>query len=188
MISRVDLKKINYDLIHHLILFICKSRPAGDFTNNGSILVFLPGVYEISKMHELISENENFHVLELHGNLSNSQQSRVFKKAPLDKVKVVLSTNVAETGITIPDVVYVIDSMRQREVRYDQKRNIKRLCDVFCSKANQKQRSGRAGRVQPGYSYHLIPIRQFEKLVLLFLISHTKGHPKLLDCRLNKLH
>jgi ATP-dependent RNA helicase DHX29 len=66
--------------------------------------------------------------------------------------------------VTIPDVVYVIDSCKAREVSYDEKRNMTRLCDVLISKANCKQRRGRAGRVKPGLCYHLVTKTGFERM------------------------
>ena len=69
--------------------------------------------------------------------------------------KIVLATNMAETGITIPDITCVIDSGRHREMRYDEKRKISRLVDCFIARSNAKQRRGRAGRVQHGICFHL---------------------------------
>jgi ATP-dependent RNA helicase DHX29 len=92
------------------------------------------------------------------------EQSKVFLNPPHGFRKIVLSTNLAETGITIPDAVYVIDSMRAREISFDEKRNMKKLVDILCAKANAIQRRGRAGRVKPGFAYHLIPRISFDKL------------------------
>jgi ATP-dependent RNA helicase DHX29 len=78
--------------------------------------------------------------------------------------KIVLATNIAETGITIPDVVYVIDTCRANQISYDTHKHISRLSQVFVSKANCLQRRGRAGRVREGICYHLIPHEKYEKL------------------------
>lgn len=67
----------------------------------------------------------------------------------------VLSTNIAETGVTIPDVVYVLDTGKMKESRYDSKKNISSLRECYVSQANVKQRKGRAGRVRPGYALEL---------------------------------
>ncbi len=69
--------------------------------------------------------------------------------------KIVIATNIAETGITIPDITCVIDSGKHREMRYDEKRQISRLVECFIARSNAKQRRGRAGRVQEGICFHL---------------------------------
>lgn len=65
------------------------------------------------------------------------------------------ATNIAETGVTIPDITCVIDSGKHREMRYDEKRQISRLVETYIARSNAKQRRGRAGRVQEGLAFHL---------------------------------
>jgi superfamily II DNA or RNA helicase len=120
-IARMDHRRINFDLIEQLIHYICDVFHGRD----GSILVFLPGIAEIRRLYGILQEEAmhdnqypSLHVLPLHGSLSASEQSAVFEPAPAGQLKVVLSTNVAETGITIPDALFVIDTCRAREVRY----------------------------------------------------------------------
>ncbi|KAJ3278595.1 hypothetical protein HK104_002180 [Borealophlyctis nickersoniae] len=103
-------------------------------------------------------------VVPLHSVLGSGEQGKVFRPAPKGLRKVVLATNIAETGITIPDVVYVVDTVRAREISYDERRNITRLSEVLISKANCKQRRGRAGRLRPGVCYHLVPREVYEQL------------------------
>lgn len=69
--------------------------------------------------------------------------------------KIVLSTNIAETSVTIEDVVYVIDTGKHRERQHDALRGISSLKEVFVSRASAKQRAGRAGRVRPGECFAL---------------------------------
>jgi ATP-dependent RNA helicase DHX29 len=162
-LSRMDPDRIDFDLIAKLIRHICQT------SREGSILVFLPGVYEIKRAMETIRDDIDvggypLWILPLHGGLERKEQSLVFESPERGFRKVVLSTNVAETGITIPDVVYVIDCCRVREIGFDHKRGISRLSDVMISKANAKQRRGRAGRVQDGYCFHLIMKERFGKL------------------------
>jgi ATP-dependent RNA helicase DHX29 len=181
-VAKMDPCKINMDLIVHLINHIHNEEPAGPGNKGeyGSILVFLPGFAEISNLERLLqvemaprrtSKALKWLVLPLYSSLSsagialtNKDQAKVFSNPPNGYRKIVLSTNVAETGITIPDTVYVIDSMRAREISFDQKRNMKKLSDVIISKANAKQRRGRAGRVKPGYAYHFIPLASYNRL------------------------
>nr|KAJ3422941.1 ATP-dependent RNA helicase dhx29 [Polyrhizophydium stewartii] len=166
-------RRINFELIEHLIYHILATEPpqpqdAGD--QPGSILVFLPGMAEIRRVKELLDSRApdrtkpRLWVLCLHGLLSGQEQSLVFQSAPAGLRKVVLSTNVAETGVTIPDVVYVIDSGRAREVCYDERRKMRKLAEVLISKANCKQRAGRAGRVRPGKCFHLMPRATYDNL------------------------
>lgn len=71
--------------------------------------------------------------------------------------KVILSTNIAETSITVPDVAYVIDSGLCKEVRFCDKTDVRTFGTYYCSKANALQRAGRAGRVQAGVCFRLYP-------------------------------
>ncbi|KAK5668207.1 hypothetical protein QVD99_005244 [Batrachochytrium dendrobatidis] len=169
-VSRIDPQKVNYELIEHLIYHIISQEPECDDMTPGSILVFLPGISEIRSLRDALSAKSEeqgesqLWVLCLHGMLTAQEQSMVFESAPQGKRKVVLSTNVAETGITIPDIVYVIDSGRAREICYDERRKMRRLADILISKANCKQRAGRAGRVRPGQCFHLIPHSSYKLL------------------------
>lgn len=175
-IASMDHKQIDFNLILCLVKHIHLTEPSQ--SNSGdqdlkSILIFLPGLGEIKKLESLLFNetllmgNKNtlkWEILLLHGSMTTKEQSLVFRTCKRGTRKVIVSTNVAETGITIPDVVYVIDAMRAREIMYNEKRDIKRLVDVIIAKANKKQRSGRAGRVREGISYHLISERAFLRL------------------------
>lgn len=143
---------------------------SGQKENVGAILVFLPGMLEIRKLQQRLQSSHQISalglgglwVLALHGSLSGEEQKRVFKKPPSGIRKVVLATNIAETSITIDDVVYVIDTGRHKEMRYDHNRGLSCLEDTWISKANAKQRRGRAGRVRPGCCLRLFSRQQFE--------------------------
>ncbi|ORY52974.1 P-loop containing nucleoside triphosphate hydrolase protein [Rhizoclosmatium globosum] len=170
-LKKMDFTRIDLDLVEMLIRHIV-SKNVDENAHNESVLVFLPGLAEIRKLYDRLSSESirdnhrsKMLVLPLHSVLSASEQAAVFKPAPKGVRKVVLSTNIAETGVTIPDVVFVIDTCKAREVSYDQKRNISRLSDVFVSQANCRQRRGRAGRVKPGICYHLIPKDEFDLML-----------------------
>jgi len=79
----------------------------------------------------------------------------VFERPPPGVRKIVISTNIAETSVTIDDVVYVVDSGRVKENRYDPINKMASLVEVWASRASCKQRRGRAGRVRPGVAFHL---------------------------------
>jgi ATP-dependent helicase HrpB len=117
----------------------------------GDVLVFMPGGFEISQTIEAIRhtrEANGFIVLPLHGELQPKDQDAAV--ARYDRRKVVVTTNVAETSITIDGVRLVIDSGLARIARYDSNRGINTLLIEKISQANADQRTGRAGRTAPG--------------------------------------
>jgi len=153
---------LDYGLISSLLHTLCANGGSGPLEKDrdGSILVFLPGVIEIRRLHREIERAgpvSGMHVLHLHGGLSGSEQSLVFRRAPAGKRKVVLSTNVAETSITIDDCTVVIDSFRVKEAQYDAESKLAKLVETWTSLAASRQRRGRAGRVKAGTAYRLVP-------------------------------
>ena len=117
----------------------------------GDVLVFLPGKAEISGAAQALHHRRDLRVLELHGGLTLEEQSRAFRRA--DRRKVILSTNVAETSITLPGIGVVIDSGLVRQTRYHGGRGFLTLVPVATDSADQ--RAGRAGRTRPGVCYRL---------------------------------
>uniref|UniRef100_A0A8C0IBN8 ATP-dependent DNA/RNA helicase DHX36 n=1 Tax=Bubo bubo TaxID=30461 RepID=A0A8C0IBN8_BUBBB len=127
---------------------------------DGAILVFLPGWDNISTLHDLLMsqvmfKSDRFIIIPLHSLMPTVNQTQVFKKTPPGVRKIVIATNIAETSITIDDVVFVIDGGKIKETHFDTQNNISTMAAEWVSKANAKQRKGRAGRVQPGHCYHL---------------------------------
>lgn len=121
----------------------------------GGILIFLPGVAEISQAVNHLRSVPALHVLPLHASLDTRDQRRVFVPPPPGKRKVVVATNVAETSITIDDIVAVVDAGRVKETGFDPATNMRTLEETWASRAACKQRRGRAGRVQAGTCYKL---------------------------------
>ena len=122
----------------------------------GDILVFLTCPAEIEKACKLAHEmlkNEAV-ILPLHGKLQPEDQQKIFDEFP-EKRKVVFSTNVAETSVTIPGIVYVIDTGLSKELCYDPQKNMNSLEIRPISKSSADQRKGRAGRTCPGECYRL---------------------------------
>ena len=142
---------INYQLIASLVRQIDAELGA----ETGGILIFLPGTLEITRTIVALHSIPNLHALPLHASLLSAEQRRVFPPAPLGKRKVIAATNVAETSITIPDIVAVIDTGRVKETQYDPVSSIVKLVEVWASKAACQQRRGRAGRVTAGKCYKL---------------------------------
>lgn len=117
----------------------------------GDLLVFMPGAYEINRTIQAIGhsrELREFVALPLHGELSPDAQDRAVERSTSRKI--IVSTNVAETSLTIEGVTAVIDSGLARMARYDPHRGINTLLIEKISAASADQRAGRAGRVAPG--------------------------------------
>ena len=115
------------------------------------ILVFLPGRGDIRRVARALSESGlSLPVSELHGGLPLAQQQQVLEAARNGDSLIVLTTNVAETSLTIEGVTHVIDSGLAREPAYDPARHRSRLVTRRISEASARQRSGRAGRLGPG--------------------------------------
>lgn len=143
--------RINYDLIAQTVE--CIDMELG--TDPGGILIFLPGVAEIDRTLRSLQGLPQVHALPLHASLQPQEQRKVFLPARAGKRKVIAATNVAETSITIEDIVAVIDTGRVKETSYDAITNMVRLEEVWASRAACKQRRGRAGRVREGTCYKL---------------------------------
>ncbi|CAB3253403.1 unnamed protein product [Arctia plantaginis] len=148
------IEALNIDLIHDLLVHICKGPP-------GAILVFLPGIVDITKLLKAMSErkcfpNSNYEIYPLHSKLPSLQQHKIFERPPANVRKIIVATNIAETSITIDDIVYVIDSGKMKYSGLNVEENISTLETSWISQANLRQRRGRAGRCQPGICYHLL--------------------------------
>ncbi|WVW82347.1 hypothetical protein I302_104354 [Kwoniella bestiolae CBS 10118] len=102
------------------------------------------------------------HVLPLYSLLSNEQQMQVFKPPPEGHRLVIISTNVAETSLTIPGIRYVVDSGRAKERHYDPSTGVQSFQVSWISKASSSQRAGRAGRTGPGHCYRLYSSALYE--------------------------
>uniref|UniRef100_A0A2P2LDZ3 RNA helicase n=2 Tax=Rhizophora mucronata TaxID=61149 RepID=A0A2P2LDZ3_RHIMU len=154
-LTTIDPEFIDVVLIEQLIKKICVD------SEDGAILVFLPGWDDINRTRERLLANpffkgpSKFVIISLHSMVPSVEQKKVFKRPPEGCRKIILSTNIAETAVTIDDIVYVIDSGRMKEKSYDPYDNVSTLQSSWVSKASAKQREGRAGRCQPGICYHL---------------------------------
>eukprot|EP00898_Chlorokybus_atmophyticus_P004343 jgi/Chlat1/490/Chrsp103S00981 len=164
-LARLDEDRIDYELLEELVAHVDEAHPPG------AILVFLPGMGEIRDLHERLAATRRFGqgaaaqwLLPLHSSLPPEDQRRIFLTPPQGVRKVVIATNIAETSITIPDVVYVIDSGKVKENRYDPHRGMSSLVEAWISQASSRQRKGRAGRVQPGQSFALYTRKRASQL------------------------
>lgn len=157
--------KINIDLLVDLLNFLDKSPQFAEV--DGAILVFLPGLAQIQQVYDMLSSDQRFRdknryrIVPLHSTLSSKDQAAAFTVPPAGVRKIVLSTNIAETGVTIPDVVFVIDTGKTKENKYHESSQMSSLVETFVSKASALQRQGRAGRVRNGFCFRLYPQYRF---------------------------
>jgi len=162
----MDQDAVNYDLLVSVIegttLQDLAKSEEGDVWRPTGVLVFLSGVKEIETAQQKLLSLPEFQeeparswVLPLHGGMPTDEQNKVFERAPTGVRKIVLSTNVAETSVTIDAIGFVVDTCRMKEMRFDAVRRMLSLEDTVVSRANARQRSGRAGRVAPGVAVHL---------------------------------
>lgn len=131
----------------------------------GDILIFLPGERAIKNCVQRLSVEpwyRKLHVLPLYGRLGKEEQERVFDLPPFGKKKIVISTNIAETSVTINGITSVIDSGLAKLNFYNPHTYTSSLIEVPVSKASCNQRRGRAGRTQEGTCYRLFERKDFE--------------------------
>ncbi|KAL3861033.1 hypothetical protein ACJMK2_007124 [Sinanodonta woodiana] len=144
-LRNMDPDVIDLDLVKALIRYIVLKK--GD----GAILVFLPGLEEISRLckmllAETMFNSGKFMIIPLHSLMPTLNQKQVFERPPSGVRKIVIATSIAETSITIDDVVFVIDCGKIKVKDFRPENNLTTLEPQWVSKANAKQRRGRAGR------------------------------------------
>ncbi|XP_068618918.1 probable ATP-dependent RNA helicase spindle-E [Battus philenor] len=146
-------------------------------TDLSSVLIFLPGINEIEELYNCLTDTAlrakiadeeclkyNWWVLPLHSTITADEQIRVFQRAPPGYRKIILSTNIAESSITVPDIKYVIDYCLMKVLVADENTNFTSLQLSWASKTNCEQRAGRAGRVRDGRVYRLVTSKLYANL------------------------
>ena len=162
-----DDEEIDYDLLLEVIQYIDNSS-----YGSGAILIFLPGWQEISEIDLILrsttpfNNNMKYIVLPLHSGISSKDQRRCFVRSPEGTRKIILSTNIAETSVTIDDVAFVVDTGRMKEKSYDPHLKTSTLQPVWITAASAKQRAGRAGRTKAGVTFRLFSKKRFDSLLL----------------------
>ncbi|XP_074021274.1 probable ATP-dependent RNA helicase DHX34 [Numenius arquata] len=156
----------------------------------GDLLVFLSGVAEIGAVQEAAqayaTRTQRWIVLPLHSTLSVAEQDKVFDVPPPGVRKCILSTNIAETSVTIDGVRFVLDSGKVKEMSYDPQGKLRRLQEFWISRASAEQRKGRAGRTGPGVCYRLYaesdydafspyPVPEIQRVALDSLVLQLKS-------------
>ncbi|KAJ9659690.1 hypothetical protein H2201_007282 [Coniosporium apollinis] len=166
-LAQYDEYRIDYELIIRLIERVASDTNYRQFSK--AVLVFLPGMAEIRQLNDMLlghpAFSQGWYIYPLHSTIASEEQQAAFLVPPNGIRKIVLATNIAETGITIPDITCVIDTGKHKEMRYDERRQLSRLTQSFISRANAKQRRGRAGRVQEGLCFHLFTKYRHDELM-----------------------
>ena len=164
-----DIHSIERDLTQAIIDAVDELAAEGP----GDMLVFLPGEREIREISDALEAHLArgtrgrsalpVEVLPLFGRLSAQDQQKIFSPPKAGTYRrIILSTNVAETSLTVPGITYVIDSGLARISRYSQRTKVQRLPIEPISQASANQRSGRSGRTAPGIAIRLFSEEDFE--------------------------
>lgn len=136
-------------------------------TERGDVLIFVSGVNEITTATDALKEyserstNPHWIILPLHSGLALSDQDKVFDYAPEGMKKCIVSTNIAETSLTVDGIRFVVDSGKVKEMSYDSSCKGQRLKEFWVSKSSADQRKGRAGRTGPGICYRIFTDKQY---------------------------
>jgi len=174
-----------YEVASRLIL----AQHQGDFKPErklGTFLVFLPGIQEINMMCDKLNEvsqetAESFDICLLHTSIPEEEHMKVLREPPANKRRIILSTNIAESSVTITDVRFIVDFGYSREVLFNSNTQSESLELKWSSKAEMKQRAGRAGRVAGGVVFRLMPEAFFEYKLYSF------SQPEIQRCPLDKV-
>ena len=166
--ARLDDLELPYPFIAAAISHVLET------SDDGHVLVFLPGWEEIVATQRALQQpfgplpinfnSPKYSIHLLHSTIPLAEQQAIFDPPPQGVRRVILATNIAETSVTIPDVVYVIDTAKVKEQRYDPDRHMSSLVTAWVGSSNLNQRAGRAGRHRPGQYYGILSKAHAETL------------------------
>ncbi|KAF5370240.1 hypothetical protein D9615_010076 [Tricholomella constricta] len=153
--------ELPYPLIAATVSYVLQS------SDDGHVLVFLPGWDDIVGVQRALqspqgplglnfNDSSKFSIHLLHSTIPLADQQTIFEPPPDGVRRIILATNIAETSITIPDVVYVVDTAKVKEQRYDPERHMSSLVSAWVGSSNLNQRAGRAGRHRPGEYFGIL--------------------------------
>ncbi|KAJ1021076.1 hypothetical protein NDA16_003862 [Ustilago loliicola] len=172
MADQVDDLEIPYPLVALIIAYVLS------ISDDGHVLVFLPGWEEIKAVNLLLTDTQyhpllrtdfndrdQFEIHILHSTIPVQVQQAVFEPVRHKAIRrIILATNIAETSITIPDVVYVVDTGRVKEKRFDPERHLSSLVSAWVGTSNLNQRAGRAGRHRAGEYFGVLSKARYDRL------------------------
>ncbi|KAF4516254.1 hypothetical protein B566_EDAN000494 [Ephemera danica] len=179
----VETRYLDEPLTGHLDTAVTKMIRRALARDQGSVLVFLPGMAEIRRVErQLLDANlgSTIHIAPLHGDLPQDAQDAAIAPAVPGMRKIVLATSIAETSLTIDGVRIVIDAGLLRVPRFDPRSGLTRLETIRVTQDSADQRRGRAGRVEPGVCYRLWTEREQASLA-------ARRPPEMLDADLTSL-
>lgn len=159
----------SFPIEHHYVGFDTHSRLSNQVANtvmtalqndNGSLLVFLPGVRDIQFVHQQLQQqlgnnHPEISIHPLYGQLSDKEQQAAIQATEAGKRKIVLATNIAESSLTIEGIRIVVDSGLEKQLNYNARSGMNALITQKISQASATQRAGRAGRIEAGVCYRL---------------------------------
>lgn len=168
VLATMDEYRIDYSLIAKVAAAIATKPQYTKYSS--AILIFMPGIAEMRRLHNILLNvdtfNRNCLIHLLHSTFSTEDLEKAFEIPPRGYRKIVIATNIAETGITIPDVTAVIDTCKEKVMRFDERRQLSRLTEGFISRSSARQRRGRAARVQDGLCFHLVTKHRHDTMML----------------------
>ncbi|RLN83758.1 hypothetical protein BBO99_00001853 [Phytophthora kernoviae] len=175
---------VDYDLLLQLLFLVNRAFPLEE-DGKGAILVFLPGWEEISFMERALLNSPatslTYEIALLHSRLSAQEQRRAFMIPPHGKRKLILATNIAETSLTIEDVVFVVDCGKSKQAHAlaatSSSSFVMGLQTTWVARANCVQRMGRAGRVRAGVCFRLFSRARYETGMKEFMLPELLTTP-----------
>ena len=179
----VETRYLDQPLSGHLDVAVVQSIKRSLAQDQGSLLVFLPGMAEIRRVErKLLDLNlaSNIVIAPLHGDLPQEAQDRAIAPAQPGTRKIVLATSIAETSLTIDGVRVVIDAGLLRVPRFDPRSGLTRLDTIRVTQDSAEQRRGRAGRLEPGVCARLWTSAEHQSLA-------PRRPPEMLDADLAPL-
>lgn len=171
-VDAIDDLEIPYPLVALMIADVLAS------SDDGHVLVFMPGWEEIKAVNLILTDTmqrpllgtnfndgNKYEIHILHSSIPVADQQAVFEPVRHKGIRrIILATNIAETSITIPDVVYVVDTGRVKEKRFDPERHLSSLVSAWVGTSNLNQRAGRAGRHRAGEYYGVLSKARYDRL------------------------
>ncbi|MEQ1794898.1 MAG: ATP-dependent helicase HrpB, partial [Nitrospira sp.] len=179
----VETRYLDEPLTGHLDTAVTKIIRRALARDEGSLLVFLPGMAEIRRVERQLLDahlGPTIHIAPLHGDLPQDAQDAAIAPAQPGTRKIVLATSIAETSLTIDGVRVVIDAGLLRVPRFDPRSGLTRLETIRVTQDSAEQRRGRAGRLEPGVCYRLWTEREQASLA-------ARRPPEMLDADLTSL-